>query len=302
MAGKFTMTNRTAALLMIAFIAVPAVAQLNRTAVSVSGNDTNSCAVNAPCRTFAVALGQTNPGGEIIALNSGGFGTVAIYKSVSIVAAPGAYAGITMTSGGYGVFIHGGAASKVLIRGLTINMIGTGTALQVNSGSASVENVVVECGGGGSGIVHGAGSINVSDSVIRNCYDSLMSNVGGVTGPRSFIDRVTVVNNRNGAITSLNGARVTVRDSVASGGSSGFGAAGFTTATDINIENCVATRLQTGVAADNNGTVRISNSVVIDNATGVRIFNSGIIESFGNNQIRGNTTDFNGTLITVGQN
>jgi hypothetical protein len=301
MALEFTMSIRPASLLIIAFIAVPAFAQLSRTAVSVQGNDLNSCAVAAPCRTLAVALGQTNAGGEIIVLDSGGFGTVAIYKSVSVIAAPGAYAGITMTAGGFGVFIHGGPTSTVVIRGLTINMIGTGTAIHVNSGSASLENLVVECGGGGSGITHGAGDVNVSDTVVRNCYDSVMSNIGG-TGPRSFIDRVTVVNNRNGAFTSFNGARVTVRDSVASGGNGGFVAAGFTIATEINIENCVATRQQNAVTADNNGTVRISNSVVTDNVRGMWVMNSGIIETFGNNQIRGNTTDLIGTPTPVGQN
>ena len=67
-----------------------ALAQNTRTAVSVSGNDMNSCTVPSPCRTFAKAITVTNSGGEIIALDSGGYGPFTIDRAVTVRPVPGA--------------------------------------------------------------------------------------------------------------------------------------------------------------------------------------------------------------------
>ena len=80
---------------LFALVASAGSAQLNRTAVSVTGLDTNACTPALPCRTFAAAQMQTNAGGEIIALDSGGYGPITVTKSLSVIAAPGVYAGIT---------------------------------------------------------------------------------------------------------------------------------------------------------------------------------------------------------------
>ena len=71
-----------------------------------------------PCRDFATALAATNPNGEIIVLDSGGYGAVTIGQSVSIIAPPGVYAGISVFGGGDGVTIAAGPADKVTFRGL----------------------------------------------------------------------------------------------------------------------------------------------------------------------------------------
>ena len=63
------------------------------------GNDANPCTVTLPCRNFAAAIAQTVAGGEVIVLDSGGYGPVTIGQSVSIIAPAGIYAGITATSG-----------------------------------------------------------------------------------------------------------------------------------------------------------------------------------------------------------
>ena len=42
---------------------------------------------------------MVDPGGEIVALDAAGYGAVNINKSVTIVANPGFYAGITASSG-----------------------------------------------------------------------------------------------------------------------------------------------------------------------------------------------------------
>lgn len=56
----------------------PAQAQASRTWVSGVGDDANPCSRTAPCKTFAGAISKTAPGGEIDALDPGGFGAVTI--------------------------------------------------------------------------------------------------------------------------------------------------------------------------------------------------------------------------------
>ena len=80
-------------------VAAVATAQNNRSAVAVSGNDLNPCTVASPCRSFAVALAHTVAGGEVIALESGGYGPFTVTQSVTVSGAPGVHAAITATSG-----------------------------------------------------------------------------------------------------------------------------------------------------------------------------------------------------------
>ena len=58
-------------------------APAQRTFVSSGGLDTNTCLLAAPCRGFQAALLQTNAGGEIVVLDSAGYGPVTINKAVS---------------------------------------------------------------------------------------------------------------------------------------------------------------------------------------------------------------------------
>ena len=62
----------------------PAAAQATRTWVSGVGDDANPCSRTAPCKTFAGAISKTAAGGEINALDPGGFGAVTITKSITI--------------------------------------------------------------------------------------------------------------------------------------------------------------------------------------------------------------------------
>ena len=71
---------------------VSASATSQRTFVSHSGLDTNPCSVDSPCRSFAAAITQTNPSGEVVAVDSAGYGPVTISQSVTIVAPLGVHA------------------------------------------------------------------------------------------------------------------------------------------------------------------------------------------------------------------
>ncbi|MEO7273149.1 MAG: hypothetical protein ABIX28_21140, partial [Vicinamibacterales bacterium] len=58
-------------------------AQATRTWVSGVGDDANPCSRTAPCKTFAGAISKTASGGEIDALDPGGYGGVTITKPIT---------------------------------------------------------------------------------------------------------------------------------------------------------------------------------------------------------------------------
>src|SRR5215207_1224289 len=83
------MTHRSVLrmLALVAFIfavSSAAQAQATRTWVSGVGDDANPCSRTAPCKTFAGAISKTAAGGEIDALDPGGYGTVTITKNLLI--------------------------------------------------------------------------------------------------------------------------------------------------------------------------------------------------------------------------
>src|SRR5437870_2432939 len=94
-------------------------AQATRTWVSGVGDDVNPCSRTAPCKTFAGAISKTAAGGEIDALDPGGFGAVTITKAITIDGA-GTNASI-LASTTNGIVINAGAADVVILRNLSIN-------------------------------------------------------------------------------------------------------------------------------------------------------------------------------------
>jgi hypothetical protein len=121
-------------LLAFGLSAAPAHALANRTWVSGKGTDAGACTVIAPCRTFAFALTQTAPRGEIDVLDPADYGTVTITKAISIV------------NDGVGVAaIDAGAGDSVHLRGLTIDGFGSGSSgILFNAGwNLAIENCVI---------------------------------------------------------------------------------------------------------------------------------------------------------------
>jgi hypothetical protein len=116
--------------------AAPVDAQATRTWVSDVGDDVNPCSRTAPCKTFAGAISKTAPGGEIDALDPGGFGAVTITKAITIGGGGGQVASILM-SGTNGIAVQASVTDVVTLRNLRINGIGTGiNGIRFLSGAA----------------------------------------------------------------------------------------------------------------------------------------------------------------------
>src|SRR5277367_509634 len=95
-------------------------AQATRTWVSGVGDDANPCSRTAPCKTWAGAISKTATGGEIDALDPGGFGALTIGKSITLDGGGGQVASV-LVSGTNGIVINAPTGSVVTIRNLRIN-------------------------------------------------------------------------------------------------------------------------------------------------------------------------------------
>src|SRR6476620_9157042 len=127
--SKFRFTIKVLAIATFMFATVSiAQAQASRTWVSGVGDDANPCSRTAPCKTWAGAISKTAAGGEIDALDPGGFGAVTITKAITIDG-HNTQASI-LASGVTGVIINAGDTDVVTLRGLSIN--GAGSTLGVD--------------------------------------------------------------------------------------------------------------------------------------------------------------------------
>ncbi|HEX8301768.1 hypothetical protein [Sphingomonas sp.] len=169
-----------AAAIAAALWATPASAQATRTWVSGVGDDVNPCSRTAPCKTFAGAISKTAKGGEINCLDSGGFGSVTITKSIAIIC-EGVIAGMLAPMGSNAVTVNAAATDHVMLSGLDIHGAGTGkTGVRVlNAKSVIVRNSTIQGfqGALGQGVsAGGTAQVVVVDSVITN-------NLTGISGP-----------------------------------------------------------------------------------------------------------------------
>src|SRR5918998_6237974 len=101
---RFTMQALALSIFMLALTSL-AHAQATRTWVSGVGDDVNPCSRTAPCKTWAGAISKTATGGEIDALDPGGFGTLTITKSITVDGTNGQGWGSTLNSGGINGFV-----------------------------------------------------------------------------------------------------------------------------------------------------------------------------------------------------
>jgi len=232
-----TMKRRmqSAAVLLALIAAGPVGASAPRTFVATSGSDANAsanCAPASPCRTFAAALAVTAAGGEVIVVDSGGYGPFTITQSVSITVPQGVYAGIAVSSG-TGITIQTAGVS-VTLRGLTINGTGGSVGIEYDAGTTLSLQGVTIAGFSSAGInylANASSNLLLVDSVIRDCATGIHSIdagwieivntkfLGTQTGSAKSMANGLVVGNSQGS----GFYRVHVVDSIVNGGvSKGF--------------------------------------------------------------------------------
>jgi len=282
-AGSFASGNRPAA-------AGKAAALAQRTFVSAeTGNDANPCSRTAPCRNFAAAIAQTTAGGEVVVLDSGGYGTVTIMQAISLVVPPGVYAGISVFAGA-GITVNAGASDVVTIRGLTLNGLGGSDGIDFNSGAAlHVQDSVFKnfSSNGVTADLGSDGKVVVDDSLFTGNLVGLLlrTTAGTVSGT---VEHSRFEDGGNGVEGGLN-SNVVIRDSVAVHNVNvGFDSV-FTNA-QVDVENSLTAHNGSGLRATSTGKMRVSETTIEENALGLNT-TGGTIVSFGNNRLAGNTTN-----------
>ena len=275
-----------------------------RTFVSGGGNDKNSCSREAPCRTFARAITQTDAGGEISVMDSAEYGTVSIDRNITIDAASGVYAGINVAPQKTGIDISSPAVIRVELRGLRIISQGADSiGISYNgAGFLYIENCIVDGFFGfiaskGIGIaIHNAGYVFVKDTSIRNGSTGILAAQGGF-GASITLDNVRLEGNNYVGLHLYDKHKAAIRNSVLSGNTNaGFLVDAQATSSELNIEECSITHNGVGGKATGNGgsasgIVRISSSTVTHNDVGLLI-QGGTVLSAANNTIRDNQSVF----------
>jgi hypothetical protein len=173
--------------------------QASRTWVSGVGDDANPCSRTAPCKTWAGAISKTAPGGEIDALDPGGFGAVTITKAITLDGGGGQVASV-LVSGTNGIVVQAGPNDVVILRNLRINGISTGiNGIQFNSGKdLNVENCYIfGFTQNGINITLNQGtqaSVHVLNSVLKNNSGVGIRAANAVTPPVQVgIDNTSVI-------------------------------------------------------------------------------------------------------------
>lgn len=218
------------ALALVLVGAAPATAQATRTWVSGVGDDANPCSRTAPCKTFAGAISKTAAGGVINALDPGGYGSVTITKSISIVSDL-SHGGILSTST-TGIVVNAGVNDEVFLRGIAIDGGGSGGTFGVRflAGKAlTIQDCTIRNTGVGVEVVPSAG---VSSTVIRNC--TITKNTAGVrakpTGAattRVLIDGSLIERNLGGGVVASGaGAQIRLSNSVINSNAPGLAVGG----------------------------------------------------------------------------
>jgi hypothetical protein len=267
-------------------------AQASRTWVSGVGDDANPCSRTAPCKTFAGAISKTAPGGEIDALDPGGFGAVTITKAITLDGGGGQVASV-LVNGTNGIVVQAGAGDVVIIRNLRINGIKNGangglSGIRFTAGKALViENCdIFGFTNNGIDIATAGGQVIVEGTTVTNNSQSGLS-VQSTATTSVAIDHSHFDLNTFGVLAG-SFSLVTVSDSTASGNAQvGFIASAGSGTAELNVTNSTASNNPgAGVQAGGAGqpsTARISNVTLHNNGTGLAIGVNGTIKSFGNN-------------------
>jgi Right handed beta helix region len=316
---------------------------VQRTHVSAAiGDDINTaanCTPVAPCRTFQAAMTVTDVNGEVVVLDSGGYGAVNITQSVSLIAPKGVYAGISVFPNADGVTISGRSGINVVLRGLTVNGQGGNDGIVITTGNKlTVENCVISNLARNGVVVQGNSIVRIIDTIVRdNGSDgvglfngvratitrAIVSGNGGsgirvetiipTTKPTTDIANSTIDGNRfAGVFASSNSAEApviaSIRDSRIVNHRTGFGIAASTSSggtTSLSASNNIISNNSIGISSGGAGTKVWASGNTVSGNTAFGLQNAGgtfasAFASDGNNAVRNNGTDTSGNIVTVG--
>jgi Right handed beta helix region len=265
-----------AAAAVLALLAWPAgaFAQATRTWISGVGDDANPCSRTAPCKTWAGAIAKTAAGGEIDALDPGGFGALTITKSITIDG--GGFVASALVSGTNGFNVSAGANDRVILRNIQFQGLnGSGlNGIQINSAkSVDIENCDIT-GFGTNGILFDASAA----STVTVDHSRVTENAGN-----------GILNDSTNPDDWINVTNSTVSDNGGNGVQTGNGGSAVDLSNIINSDIMNnGTPIGAGVYSDGPSAVSIiTHDEIVANDVGLETdpTNGGTILTFGNNDV-----------------
>jgi hypothetical protein len=281
--------------LAVMLTAAPANAQTAiRTYVSITGNDTNPCSLTAPCRHFQAAANATAAGGEVDALDPGGYGSVTINQAITIdgegwsyLAPPASGAAITINAG----------SGNVVLRGLSLNGVGvanaSGIAFNIGAPFSASE------------------SLDVQNSVIQNFTDGGISFKPNDCTCHISVSNTLVLNNGSYGIEIFPNTGTTngVLDHVEIENNAGNGLLVTSLASIVNVtvtDSISENNTDNGIMANNTS---LPVNLVVRNSTSANNGSTGLSASctvcaiiVRRSTITRNQTGWNGEVISYGDN
>ena len=297
--NKFRLTINAIAIAIftLAFVSI-AQGQATRTWVSGVGDDANPCSRTAPCKTFAGAISKTAPGGEIDALDPGGFGALTITKAITIDGGGGQVASV-LASGTNGFVISAGANDVITLNNLRFQGISQATtpgldAIKVLSAKGVI---VLNCEiynwsqNGIEDTSAAGGFLVVNNTSITNCSLNgiLVNPSSGSTQINVHVTHSVLSRDGNGLNAGSN-VKVTIFDSLVNQNASAGIFAQQTAGglTEVAVDHCVVSNNGNGFQANSSASsILVSNTTAMRNTLLAATAGGGTVSSYGNNQTGG---------------
>lgn len=258
------------------------------------GNDVNTvsnCSLVAPCRSFNAAISVTDSGGELVILDTAGYGPMVINKAIKIIGPSGVYGGISVLGAGSGfttgVLINAGSGDEITLRGLDVS--GVPSIAPFPTIGIDVQNaaaVHIEKSSIGNFTQDTSACINVQspnttrvfvvDSLLRECNLSIFANGNAVLLNRSsvVVDNTRIERGKNTGITGELTRGIAMQGSI-----------------DVSIRNSVISREDVGIEfvdplSGSFSHLNVINSEITRATTGI-IYSNAIANASGQIAIEG---------------
>lgn len=285
--------------LLLAAASAPVSAQATRTWVSGVGDDANPCSRTAPCKTFAGAISKTAAGGEINAIDPGGYGAVTITKSMVI---DGSSQHSSILSSGTNAINISGAGIVVTLRNLAINGAGSGIhgINIINAASVTLENVVIDnvSGNGINLVSSGNVALSINNVSIRRALGSgVLLKPGTGASATATLHDLHLAGGGSGLRVESRGNATVSASVISSNTNDGVLVVPADDAASVVISDSRIVANGSGATTAGvhaNGaaaTVRLRGNTLSGNSVGLLSENSGAIVSHGDNLVAGNGTD-----------
>jgi hypothetical protein len=304
MMTKSTLYSSFLGALFVAGLAIaPAHAQATRTWVSGVGDDANPCSRTAPCKTWAGAISKTAAGGEMDALDPGGFGTVTITKSITLDGGGGQVASILSSPGVNGINVSAATTDVIILRNLRINGAGGATGVQVNT---AAKVIIEKCDifGFATAAVNATPSVvttvnvKIQETTLNNNQAGVLSKPTNGATVNISIDHSWLDANIGGAMkidgTGGGSSNVSVNDTSLSlnGGAGANGVSGASGNVAIDMMRDTITKnggagVQSNISGGGTATVTVGESMLSNNASAWQALNGASLLSYKNNQVTG---------------